>query len=90
MDRLWSDDFTHPIVPNGPCTKQETNESVSEGHGIEGSVISWTTQAMGVGQLGRSLCEDRPRGFGLEGLVIRTEMNEIVKLLRGDQLYRNR
>ena len=43
---------------------------------------------MAVGQLRRSLCEDRPRGFRLEGLVIRTEMNEVVEVLRCDQLYR--
>jgi len=41
-----------------------------------------------VGQLRRSLCEDRPRGFRPEGLVICVEMNEVVKVLRGDQLYR--
>lgn len=42
---------------------------------------------MVVGQLRRSLRKNRPRGFRLEMPAVGVEMNEIVKLLGGDQLY---
>ena len=51
-------------------------------------MVSWASQAVAVGQLRRSPRDNRPRGFGLGGLAVGVEMNEGVKLLRGDQLYR--
>ena len=81
-------DFPLPIVLNRPCAQQEADESVAKGHGADRYMIRRTPEAMAIGQLRRSLCENRPRGFRLEGRTVGVEMNEVVKLLRSDQLDR--